>query len=89
MPFIGKAQVADEPIQVSDSCVIHLSKAIQYKTISYDNPDKIDRQEFLQFRHFLEETFSFVHRSLQRIIINDLSYIYEWKGADSSLPPTC
>ncbi len=73
--------------QVNDSCGIHLSKAIQFKTISFNDPGQTDVNAFLGFRQFLEKTYPLVHLHLHRTIINDLSYIYEWKGKDSSLSP--
>jgi carboxypeptidase PM20D1 len=88
LTFIGNAQpITGESIQVSDSCGIHLSKAIQFKTISYDDEGKVDHLEFLQFCNFLEKTFPLVHRHLQRIIVSDYNSIYKWVGADTSLPP--
>jgi carboxypeptidase PM20D1 len=47
----------------------------------------MDSAEFFHFRNFLEESYPLVHANLKRIVINEFSLIYEWKGKDSSLAP--
>jgi carboxypeptidase PM20D1 len=62
-----------------------LSKAIQIRTISYDE-GKFDSMVFYQFKKFLEQSYPLIHTHLKRIIINDFSFIYEWKGRNKLLP---
>ncbi|MES1216289.1 MAG: M20 family peptidase [Bacteroidota bacterium] len=72
---------------LSDSSVIHLSKALQIKTISAGYNVSVDTTAFAQFRTFLETTYPLIHQKLQRTIINEFSYIYKWQGKNTSLKP--
>ena len=71
----------------NDSAALHLSQAIQIKTISFGDTLAIDTSEFLKFRHFLETSYPNVHAKLQRQIFNQFSYVYKWEGKDASLKP--
>src|SRR6185503_6537902 len=42
---------------------------------------------FLKYRSFLESAYPMIHQRLSRDIVADFSYVYTWKGADSSLAP--
>ncbi|KAF2073067.1 hypothetical protein CYY_005622 [Polysphondylium violaceum] len=66
-----------------------LSKAIQFKTISFGENKEFDHyeQEFLKFHSFLKQTFPKVYSNLEFNIINGYSLLYHWKGSDSSLNP--
>ncbi len=71
----------------NDSAAVHLSQAIQIKTVSFGDTLAIDTTEFLKFRKFLETSYPNVHAKLQRQIFNQFSYVYKWAGKDSSLQP--
>jgi carboxypeptidase PM20D1 len=70
-----------------DSAVAHMSKAIQIATISPEDTTHIDSIHFNQFRTFLEQAYPLVHQHLTRTLIKNYSYVFEWKGTDSSLLP--
>lgn len=70
-----------------DSAVFHMSRAIQIKTVSKGDTLPIDTAEFVAFRQFLEGSYPLIHRQLKRQVFNEFSYLYEWKGKDSSLAP--
>ncbi|MFN9803810.1 MAG: M20/M25/M40 family metallo-hydrolase, partial [Bacteroidota bacterium] len=77
-----------EPIPAAgDSAAWHLSRALQIKTVSKGDTLPIDTAEFVAFRQFLESSYPLIHRQLQRQIFNEFSYLYRWKGKDSSLAP--
>lgn len=57
-----------------------LSRALQYKTISFENTDRIEKPEFQSFRAFLEETFPNVFKKLKMELINELSVLLKWEG---------
>jgi carboxypeptidase PM20D1 len=79
---------ATESIPVlGDSAAIHLSNAIQIKTISKGDTLPIDTAEFVAFRLFLEKSYPLIHQQLTRQIFNQFSYLYTWKGKDSTLAP--
>ncbi len=57
-----------------------LSRALQYRTISFENTDRIDKSEFLSFRTFLEETFPNVFKKFKMELINEMSVLLKWEG---------
>ena len=67
-----------------DIFVQRLSQALQYKTISYENVDLVDKSEFLKFHTFIEKSFPNVHRELVREKINDLGILFKWEGTDNN-----
>ncbi|MFZ4769954.1 MAG: M20/M25/M40 family metallo-hydrolase [Ferruginibacter sp.] len=71
----------------SDSVAQHLSEAIQIKTISFGDTLAIDTTEFTKFRVFMEASFPVIHQKLTRQIFNQFSYVFTWKGKDSTLSP--
>jgi len=70
-----------------DSAIAHMSNAIRIATISPEDTTRIDSVHFNQFRFFLEQAYPLIHQQLSRTIIKNYSYVYEWKGSDSSLLP--
>jgi carboxypeptidase PM20D1 len=83
-----QAQLINNPVPVfTDRSVNHLSEAIRIKTISYEDHNLVNRGAFVEFRKMLEKNYPLVHQHLQRVTINEFSYIYKWQGSDSSLPP--
>jgi len=70
-----------------DSSAIHLSQAIQIKTVSFGDTLPIDTTEFLKFRKFLETSYPLVHSKLSRQVFNEFSYVYKWVGKDTTLAP--
>ena len=65
----------------------NLSRAIQYKTISSQDPSKFDAAPFIAFHKFLEEAFPRTHSQLKKEVINKYSLLYTWKGSDENLKP--
>ena len=70
-----------------DSAITHMSNAIRIATVSPEDTTRIDSVHFNQFRFFLEQSYPLIHRQLSRTIIKDYSYVFEWKGTDTSLLP--
>ncbi|MBT2641588.1 M20 family peptidase [Bacillus sp. ISL-41] len=64
-----------------------LSKAIQFKTISYQDRSKMDLNEFDRFITFLNESFPIVHEELELEKVNGHALVYKWSGADSAKLP--
>jgi len=67
--------------------VHNLSRALQLKTISNQDPAKNDTQQFRLLHKLLETSFPGVHASLVKEVVNEFSLLYTWKGADSGLRP--
>lgn len=75
------------PIPIDSSSLLHLSKAVTFKTISYDQKSLADTVVFEQFVEFLKTTYPLVDSILNPIRINGYSLLYEWKGNNQKLNP--
>lgn len=80
-PFISRGQA--EP----DRAAENLSRALQFKTISFQDPQAVDVAEFKAFQAFLEKTFPLIHKNLTRETVNQLALLYTWKGSDPAAKP--
>ena len=82
---------AQQPVSASfpsiNKSIEHFGESIRIRTISYDEMGRMDSVEFFHFRNFLENSYPLIHSDLKRIVINEFSYIYEWKGKNPSLAP--
>ncbi len=65
----------------------HLSQALRFKTISSKTAAQMERQPFLDLHLWIEQTYPLIALSLKKTVINDLSLLYTWTGADSALNP--
>lgn len=65
----------------------HLSKGIQIKTVSYDDPTKNDYNNLEILRDYIDAQYPAIHKNLERSIINNYSLLYEWKGKDQNKKP--
>lgn len=71
----------------TDSITERLSRAIQYKTVSADEPFASSAEEFLRFHEFLRNAFPRLHRALRRETVGEYSLLYGWKGRSDRLRP--
>ncbi len=78
----GKIENVDE-----SKAVRHLSDAIKFKTISYEDTKKIDYSQLVKLCDYLQKTYPLTHKNLKREIISKYSLLYTWKGNDASLKP--
>ena len=69
------------------SAVESLSKAVRFRTVSYQDKEKFNPNTFHDFHQFLRDTFPNVHNTLKLEPINNYSLLFEWPGLDSSLDP--
>lgn len=68
----------------------NLSKAITFKTVSYDEDDpvnKIDYNEFKKFHSFLATQYPLFHQHLEKTLVNDYSLVFKWEGTDATQKP--
>ncbi len=65
----------------------NLSKAIQCKTISHDDPSETDWSEFEKFHAFLEEAYPMIHKNLKKEVVSAASLIFKWEGQNPDLEP--
>ena len=71
----------------ADKAAENLGRAIQFKTISFQDPAEVDAGEFKAFHAFLEKTFPLAHKNLTKVLVNNLGLLYTWKGSDPSAKP--
>jgi carboxypeptidase PM20D1 len=57
-----------------------LAGALRFKTISPQNPEHRNTQQFLDFHQYLQASFPLVHQQLELTKINQLSLLYRWKS---------
>lgn len=65
----------------------HLAGSLEYRTISFQDPAQFDREVFLAFQTYLENTFPLIHTGLKRETVGDFSLLYTWKGQAAGLRP--
>lgn len=65
----------------------NLSKALQFKTISYTDPQDFDYSEFLKLHQFIDESYPEVRKNLSKEVINNYSLLYTWRGSNTELKP--
>jgi carboxypeptidase PM20D1 len=70
-----------------DTAALHLSQALQIKTVSFGDTLPIDTAEFIKFRTFMETTYPLMHQKLEKRSFNLFSYVFTWKGKDTTLAP--
>lgn len=78
--------VPDEAVNV-DRYRQNLSKAIQYKTISYRDTNRVDWKEFEKFHKFLDEAYPLIAKTLEKEVIPPANLLYRWKGTKPELKP--
>lgn len=74
-------------LEVNEQSVINLQKALQFKTISYDDASKIDSAQFRDFHNFLKTAYPLVFSQLSIEKVNDLSLILHWKSQQPNKGP--
>jgi carboxypeptidase PM20D1 len=83
-------QIEVEPVFPPDfgmESVANLSKAITFPTISYELGLPLDTHAFRGFHQFLEESYPFIHSTLKKEVLSELSLLYTWKGRNPDLKP--
>ncbi len=70
-----------------DHAIETLSKAIQFKTISYQDRSKMNMVELDSFLSFLEKSFPKVYQNLEMEKVNDYALVYRWKGSNHEKSP--
>ncbi|MGI6741196.1 MAG: M20 family peptidase [Brevefilum sp.] len=64
-----------------------LGLAVQFKTISHDDPERIDSTAFFGLHRLLKTLYPEVHSRLKTETVNDYSLLYTWEGKDPELKP--
>jgi carboxypeptidase PM20D1 len=83
-------QVKANPVEIKideKNITEHLSRAIQFETVSYSEPEKNKKGEFSALIKYLEKAYPKVHSGLKREIVNSFSLLYTWEGTGSGKDP--
>ena len=64
-----------------------LGLAVQYKTVSFQDPEKFDQNAFLGLHRLFKTLYPQVHAQLKLETVNDLSLLYTWEGKNPTLKP--
>jgi carboxypeptidase PM20D1 len=67
------------------NALLHLQQAVRCATNSYQN--HIDTAAFAQLKTLIDTTFQLCNSRLERRVVNQFSFLYKWKGKDTSLAP--
>lgn len=70
-----------------DTAALHLSQALQIKTVSFGDTLPIDTAEFLKFKAFMETAYPLMHQQLEKQSFNLFSYVFKWEGKDTTAKP--
>jgi carboxypeptidase PM20D1 len=75
------------PVPVDPGAAGRLAGAIRFRTVSRDDPTRVDASQFLGLHRYLAESFPAAHRALKREVVAELSLLYLWPGSDPALAP--
>lgn len=81
VPVIEKEKVDTGRVQQN------LSKAIQFKTVSRENLDEVDWEEFKKYHKFIDEAYPLISKNTEKEEVSRASLIYKWKGKNPDLEP--
>ena len=70
-----------------DAASAHLSRAIQFNTVSLADEANDDRSGFENFQAWLETTYPAFHAAAQLERVGELSLLYTWRGSDPAQAP--
>ena len=88
--LVSSKQPAPVPTSVvinEEKAIQNFSKALTYKTISYQEREKFDLKEFDKFIAFLKDSYPNVHEKLDLEIVNDYGLVFKWIGSQSNKKP--
>ncbi|WP_445384924.1 M20 family peptidase [Robiginitalea sp. IMCC44478] len=83
-------QLEPEPlpeIEIPGQVYQNLSRAVQFRTVSFSEESVPDSAAFNGFHAFLSQTFPLLHQNLQLERINEYSLLYTWEGAQPDKKP--
>lgn len=65
----------------------HLSGMIKFPTRSDKDDAKVDYSVFEAFHRYLEETYPFIHKKMEKKVIGRASLLYKWTGRQTGKLP--
>jgi carboxypeptidase PM20D1 len=70
-----------------EAALQRLSRAIQFRTVTSQDPAQLPAEEFRRFHAFLSEAFPQAARQLRREAVGGHSLLYTWRGVDTGAKP--
>ena len=71
----------------ADAAPQHLSRALQFKTVSHDVTTEDNSEAWAGLRDWLIRTYPKFHEAAIREVVGKGTLVYTWKGTDTSLEP--
>jgi carboxypeptidase PM20D1 len=65
----------------------HLSEAIRFRTVSFQNQEDSQGSEFTAFIDWVQTTYPEVHQSMQLTRLGGFTLLFRWQGSDPTLQP--
>lgn len=78
------------PVKVpvdAEGAARRLAEALRRPTVSWQEPERFDREAFRAMQSVLEESFPRVHAALSLERVGELSLLYTWRGTEPALRP--
>ena len=87
----GSKQIQVQPVAPvtldRQALATQLAQALQFQTVSHQDPAQLDREQFLGLHRYLAEQFPLVHARLKRETVGDFSLLYTWEGTEPTRKP--
>ena len=80
-------RLAPAPSIDQAAAALHLSQAIQIRTISHQDRNENQWAEWDRLHAWLEATYPASHAAMRREIVADHTLVYSWTGSDPALRP--
>ncbi len=71
----------------TEAAAQHLSRAVQFQTVSHQDPAQDDKSIWAAQRAWLETTYPAFHQASTHELVGGGALIYQWKGSDPGLAP--
>ena len=76
------------PVAVDEKAVAErLAEAVRLKTVSSRDDAALNADQFKALHSLIQTKFPKTHAALKREVVNDLSLLYTWEGADPKAKP--
>lgn len=75
------------PLLTAGEAAQHLAEAVRFKTISHQDVELVERDEFLGLHDYLRTTYPRSFAAMEVEIVNELSLLLVWRGADEARKP--
>lgn len=78
---------SSETIQLNEQKIIRdMQILIRCKTVSYDQEELVDQEEFIKFQEILPILFPNIHKTCERKFLGINGMLYHWKGKKDQNP---